>query len=97
MHTKSEAHEPLSLLAQCDGVPPQIIMDGSKEQTLGKFHKKLGEMGCEICQMEPDFCGRMLPKVPSARSTMGPAGNKPRRDPHSSYGTIAWSWRLILD
>ena len=29
-------------------------MNGSKEQTLGKFHKKLREMGCEICQTEPD-------------------------------------------
>ena len=54
MCTKSEAHEPLSLLAKCEGVPPQMIMDGSKEQTLSKFHKKLWEMGCEICQMELD-------------------------------------------
>ena len=54
MHTKSEAHELLSLMAQHDGVPLQMIMDGSKEQTLDKFHKKLHEMGCEIHQTEPD-------------------------------------------
>ena len=37
MRSKSEAHEGLSLLAQRDGVPPTIIIDGSKEQTMGEF------------------------------------------------------------
>lgn len=50
---KSEAHEALSLLAQRDGIPPTLIMDGSKEQTLGLFRKKAREMGCCIKQTEP--------------------------------------------
>ena len=54
MHTKSQAHEPSSLLAQHVRVTLQMIIYGSKEQTLGKFCKKLQEMGCEIHQMELD-------------------------------------------
>ena len=41
--------------------------------------------------------GRMLLKGPSMRSSVGLAGTKPRRDPHSSYGTNAWSWRLTFN
>ena len=34
---KRDAHHGLSLMAAQDGVPPHLIMDGSKEQTLGEF------------------------------------------------------------
>ena len=37
MQKKSKAHEGLTLLAHRDGVPPAIVMDGSKEQTMGEF------------------------------------------------------------
>jgi len=40
MKLKSDAHDSLSLLFQRDGVPPKMLMDGSKEQTLGRFKKK---------------------------------------------------------
>ena len=53
MKQKSDAHEGLSLLAQRDGVPPKIIMDGSKEQTMGEFRKKAKQMGTHIVQTEP--------------------------------------------
>ena len=48
MKRKSDAHEGLSLLAQRDGIPPLLVMDGSKEQTLGMFHKKAREMGVQV-------------------------------------------------
>ena len=35
MPKKVDAHEALYLLFQQDGVPPKIIVDGSKDQTLG--------------------------------------------------------------
>ena len=54
MRQKSEAHKGLSLMAQRDGVPPLIVMDGSKEQTLGLFRKKLRQMGSRVKQSEPD-------------------------------------------
>ena len=53
MKKKSDAHEALSLLAQRDGVPPVMIMDGSKEQTMGKFRKKTREFGTHVKQTEP--------------------------------------------
>ena len=40
MKINIEAHKTFSLLFQQDGVPPRMIMDGSKEQTLGKSRKK---------------------------------------------------------
>ena len=53
MRNKSDAHEGLSLMAQRDGVPFVIVMDGSKEQTLGPFRRKAKEMNCHIVQTEP--------------------------------------------
>ena len=53
MAKKGDAHETLSLLFKRDGVPPEMIMDGSKEQTLGTFSKKLKEAGCHKHQVEP--------------------------------------------
>lgn len=50
---KSDAHEGLSLLAQRDGVPLSIVMDGSKEQTMSEFRRKAKEMGCHIKVTEP--------------------------------------------
>ena len=39
--TKGDAHSTLSLLFQHEGAPPSMTMDGSKEQTMGEFAKKL--------------------------------------------------------
>jgi len=50
---KSGAHEGLSLLAQRDGAPLSIVMDGSKEQTMAEFRRKAREMGCHIKVTEP--------------------------------------------
>ena len=53
MKKKSDAHETLSLVFQRDGVPPRMIMDGSKEQTQGRFKKKCQDADCRIKQTEP--------------------------------------------
>jgi hypothetical protein len=53
MRKKSDAHEGLSAMFQRDGVPPVIIMDGSKEQTLGDFRSKARQADCQIKQTEP--------------------------------------------
>ena len=52
MRLKADAHDSLSLLAQRNGVPLRIIMDGSKEQTMGLFRQKAKEMGAHIKQTE---------------------------------------------
>ena len=50
---KSDAHEGLTLLVQRDGVPPVLIMDGAKEQTMGEFTRKTKRMGTHVQQTEP--------------------------------------------
>ena len=37
MKKKSEAHETLSLMFKHDVVPPRMIVEKSKEQSLGEF------------------------------------------------------------
>jgi hypothetical protein len=53
MTRKGEAHETLSLLFHCDGVPLTMVLDGSKEQTKGDFKRKLHEVDCHARQIEP--------------------------------------------
>ena len=53
MLQKSEAHETLSLVFKRDGVPPKIVADNSKEQSLGKFAKKCCEADCHLVNTEP--------------------------------------------
>ena len=50
MTKKSCAHEALSILFKRDGVPSSIVMDGSKEQTLGEFRRKCREAGYHVKQ-----------------------------------------------
>ncbi len=53
MTRKGEAHETLSLLFHCDGVPPTMVFDGSKEQCKGDFKRKLCKADCHARQTEP--------------------------------------------
>jgi hypothetical protein len=53
MKRKGDAHEALSLLFDRNGVPPVMVIDGSKEQTLGDFKRKLKEADCHLRQTEP--------------------------------------------
>ncbi len=46
MKRKGDAHETLSLVFQCNGVPPTMVIDDSKEQTKGEFRQKLKEADC---------------------------------------------------
>ena len=50
MQRKSDAHQAFSLMAQRDGVPPIIVMDGSKEETQGEFRRKANKMDCRVKQ-----------------------------------------------
>jgi hypothetical protein len=65
MKLKSDAHNSLSLLFQRDGVPPKMIMDGSKEQTLGGFKRNARMLIVASSKLNLTLRGRMLPRVPS--------------------------------
>ena len=53
MRLKNHAHETLSIIFKRDGFPPKIVVDNSKEQTLGKFAKKCREADCHLVTTEP--------------------------------------------
>ena len=48
MRLKKDAHETLSIIFKRDGVPPNIVVDNYKEQTLGKFANKCREDDCHL-------------------------------------------------
>ena len=53
MKKKSEAADTVDLLFHCDGVSTKMIMDCSKEQTLGRFRKKCLEASVHCKQTKP--------------------------------------------
>ena len=53
MKKKQDAHHGLSFMAAQYVVVPHLIMDRSKEQTLGEFLNKARQFGCHIKQSEP--------------------------------------------
>ena len=53
MEKKSNVHEALSLVFKRDGVPPRMVVDNSKEQTLGNFAKKCRKADCHLVTTEP--------------------------------------------
>ena len=53
MTKKSDAHFALDRLFRHEGVPPEMIMDGSKEQNLGDFACKLHDAECHRKLIEP--------------------------------------------
>ena len=53
MKKKGNASDALDLLFHQDGVPPKMIMDGSKEQTQGRFRNKLKLANVHLKQTEP--------------------------------------------
>ena len=52
MKWKGDAHEKPSLFFKRDGVAPNMVIDGSKENTLGSFMKKCQEADFHIKQTE---------------------------------------------
>ena len=52
MKLKSDAYKTVSLLFQRNSVPPDMIIDRFKEQTLRRFRDKCQEADCWIKQTE---------------------------------------------
>lgn len=53
MEQKSEAHNGFKVLAQTVGLPPIIVCDGAKEQTMGEFRKFARKCDVRVKQIEP--------------------------------------------
>jgi hypothetical protein len=52
LRTEADAHQALSLIAQCDGLPEVLVMDGYKAQTKGEFCRKCREFYIHVKQLE---------------------------------------------
>ena len=59
MAKKGDANEALSLLFQQDVETTKMIIDGSKEQTLGNVRRKVTEAGYHLRQTEPESSWKM--------------------------------------
>ena len=59
MAKKRDSHAALYLLFQRDGVAPKMIVDGSKENTLGVFKSKVAEDGCHLRQRKSKSSWKM--------------------------------------
>ncbi len=53
MKRKGDAHETLFLGFQCNGVPPTMVINDSKEQTKGEFRRKLKGADCHPRMTKP--------------------------------------------
>ena len=53
MKLKSKALEYLSMLFKRDGIPPKIIVDKSKDKSLGKVASKCREADCHLVNTDP--------------------------------------------
>ena len=53
MAKKSEYHDTLSLVFKQDGVPTKMIVENSREQSLGEFERKCKEADCHIVNTGP--------------------------------------------
>ena len=53
MTKKSDTPFALDSLFRPEGVPPEMIIDGSKEQNLADFSRKLRDAGCHRKNIEP--------------------------------------------
>ena len=52
MRLKKHDHETLSIIFKWDGVPPKIVVDNSKEYTLGNFARKCREADFHLVTTE---------------------------------------------
>ena len=58
-----DAHDSLSMLFQRYGVPTKIIVESSKEQTLGDFKRKVSEASFHLKQTELEYTWKMVSEV----------------------------------
>ena len=75
MKRKGDALDALDLLFHQDGVPPKMVMDGSKEQTQGRFRKKLKLANVHVKKKKP-FSPRQCDAKNTVRKLKRGSGRK---------------------
>ena len=95
MKRKGDSHENLSLFFKIDGVPYKMVMDGSKEQTLGYFIKKYQEADFHIKHTEPYSPFKIQAAGTSRELKKGDGRKMVRAGSPSGYGTMHFSLNYI--
>jgi hypothetical protein len=95
MTRKGAAHETLSLLFHPDGVPPTMVLDGSKEQTKGDFMRKLREADCHAGQTEPYSPWQQAAEGCIRKLECGVSHKMIKTGSPRDYGTIALNLKRL--
>jgi hypothetical protein len=90
---KGEAHGALLLIFKRDGVPPEIILDGSKEQVKGAFKRKLKEVNCHLRVTEPYSPWQQAAKGCIRELKQGVSRKMIKTGAPNAFGTTALNWR----
>ena len=53
MAQKSEYHDTLSSMFKCDGILPKMIVEKSRDKSLGAFVRNLRKSGCHLINSKP--------------------------------------------
>jgi hypothetical protein len=95
MKRKGEADETLSLVFHRDGVPPTMVVDDSKEQTVGEFRRKLREADYHHRVTEPYSSWQQAAEGCIYKLKRGSSRKMLRTGSPSPYGTTASSLKLL--
>jgi hypothetical protein len=90
---KADAHEALSLMFKRDGVPPEMILDGSKEQVEGVFRHKLKEVNCHMRMTEPYSPWQHAAKGCIHELKQGVSCKMIRTGAPNAFGITASNWK----
>ncbi len=95
MKTKGELHSALSFVFQQEGVPPLMVMDCLKEQTLASSARIFVMLAVRNSPQNLTLLGRMLLSVRSMNSRKAPVGSCSSSTCTGDFGTIVWNMRPI--
>lgn len=93
---KREAHHALSILFHREGVPQIVVMDGSREETLGKFHQNLEMLAVKRRLQIFSPIGRILLNRILSNSRNVFVGNPVSPTCQDNYETTALSMRHLF-
>ena len=97
MKKKSKSTEALALMFRRDGVPNNMIVDESMEQTQGYFKKKCREVDCRLNQLEPATKWGNVAESCIIELKRSSAQKMLKKKSLRSYGTIILNWNRQLD
>ncbi len=97
MKTKGKVHNALSLMFQHKGFSPLVVMDSSKEQTLGKFARNFEMLAVRNGPQNLTLRGRTLLSTISRNSREAKVRSCSLPTCPEDSVMIAWNMRPVYD